>query len=158
MCIASVMEFSGAVAVGARVTETIRTKIISPENFEAEPTLLMLGMMCAVIGSSVYLTIASKIGLPVSTTHSIMGGVIGVGIASVGASGINWGWSGVSQVFAAWIIAPGIAACFGAALFMITKYGVMLRKNPVKKALITIPIYFGFTSGLLTSRYSPIKG
>jgi len=75
-----------------------------------------------------------------------------VGIASVGAHGINWGWNGVPQVFAAWAIAPGIAGVFGAIIFLITKYGVMLRKNPVKKAFITVPIYFAITSGLLTSK------
>jgi phosphate/sulfate permease len=78
-------------------------------------------------------------------------GVIGAGIAAVGADGIMWGWKGVSQVFAAWAIAPGISGCFGAVIFLITKYGVMRRKHPVKKAFITIPMYFAVTSGLLTS-------
>ncbi|OCL14993.1 putative phosphate-repressible Na+/phosphate cotransporter Pho89 [Glonium stellatum] len=150
MLIATCMEFAGSMAVGARVSETIRTKIITTKLFEQEPSLLMLGMVCAVIGSSIYLTAATKMGLPVSTTHSIMGGVIGVGIAAIGVDGINWGWSGVSQVFAAWAIAPGIAGAFGAIIFLITKYGVMLRRNPVKSAFITVPVYFGITSGLLT--------
>ena len=70
----------------------------------------------------------------------------------MGAHGINWGWNGVSQVFAAWAIAPGIAGGFGAIIFIITKYGIMLRKNLVKKAFITVPIYIAITSGLLTSK------
>jgi solute carrier family 20 (sodium-dependent phosphate transporter) len=107
------MEFSGSIGVGARVAETIRTKIIDPKLYKNDPAVLMLAMVCSVISSSIYLTIATKLGLPVSTTHSIMGGVIGAGIASVGASKINWGWTGVSQVFAAWITAPGIAGAFG---------------------------------------------
>lgn len=70
----------------------------------------------------------------------------------MGAHGISWGWNGVSQVFAAWAIAPGIAGGFGAIIFLITKYGIMLRKNPVKKAFITVPIYFAIACGLLTSK------
>jgi solute carrier family 20 (sodium-dependent phosphate transporter) len=75
MMVASAMEFSGSMAVGARVAETIRTKIISTKYFEQDPAVLMLGMTCAVISSSLYLTLATRLGLPVSTTHSIMGGL-----------------------------------------------------------------------------------
>ena len=73
MCIASVMEFAGAMLVGSRVTDTIRTKVISIELFESDPSVLMLGMVCAIAGSATYLTIATKFTMPVSTTHSIMG-------------------------------------------------------------------------------------
>jgi hypothetical protein len=68
MLIATVMEFAGAVLVGSRVADTIRSKIISVSAFEQQPAILMLGMMCALIGSSTWLTVATKIGLPVSTT------------------------------------------------------------------------------------------
>jgi len=73
-----------------------------------------------------------------------------VGIATLGADGVVWGWKGVSQVFAAWIIAPGIAGVFGAMIFSITKYGVLKRKNSFKAGLIMIPVYFAITSGILT--------
>jgi sodium-dependent phosphate transporter len=112
----------------------------------------MLGMTCALVSSSLYLTLATRLGMPVSTTHSIIGGVIGVGIAALGTDGVNWGWNGVSQVFAAWAIAPGIAGCFGAIIFLCTKYGVMKRKNPVRAAFISVPIYFALTSGILCSK------
>jgi len=146
--------------VGARVADTIRTKIVDVDEFADNPALLMLGMVCAVVASSCYLTVATKLGLPVSTTHSIMGGVIGMGIATLGSNGIHW-WggnvnSGVVQVFLAWIFAPTIAGGFGAVIFLITKYGVMLRKNPVMRAFVTIPVYFGITSALLTSK-SPLR-
>jgi hypothetical protein len=68
MLIATVMEFAGAVLVGSRVADTIRSKILSVSAFEQQPAILMLGMMCALIGSSTWLTVATKIGLPVSTT------------------------------------------------------------------------------------------
>jgi phosphate/sulfate permease len=83
------MEFCGSVAVGARVAETIRTKIIDPNLYKNDPAVLMLGMTCAVIGSSTYVFLATKLGLPVSTTHSIMGGVIGMGFATVGARNVR---------------------------------------------------------------------
>ena len=66
--IASVMEFGGALLVGGRVADTIRNKIVKVEAFEAQPAVLMLGMVCALVGSSTWLTIATAIGMPVSTT------------------------------------------------------------------------------------------
>jgi sodium-dependent phosphate transporter len=89
MVIASITEFTGALAVGARVADTIRTKVIKTDQFIDEPSILMLAMTCALIGSSVYMTIATRYGLPVSTTHSIMGGVIGVGVATLGVDGVT---------------------------------------------------------------------
>lgn len=89
MVIASITEFTGALAVGARVADTIRTKVIKIDQFKDEPSILMLAMTCALIGSSVYMTIATRYGLPVSTTHSIMGGVIGVGVATLGVDGVT---------------------------------------------------------------------
>ena len=79
-----------------------------------------------------------------------MGAVIGVGIATIGGNGVVWGWDGVASIFAAWFIAPGIAGCFGAILFLITKYGVLKRQNPFRAGLICIPIYIALTSGILT--------
>ena len=79
-----------------------------------------------------------------------MGGVIGVGIAALGADGVNWGWKGVSQVFAAWAIAPALAGGFGIIIFSVTKYGVLRRKDPLRAGLWMIPIYFAVTSGILT--------
>lgn len=79
-----------------------------------------------------------------------MGGIIGVGIAALGADGVAWGWDGVSEVFAAWGIAPGIAGGFSIIIFMISKYGVLERKNPVKAGLWMIPAYFGVTAGICT--------
>ena len=93
-------------------------------------------------------TVSSHEILTVSR-HTIVGGVIGVGIAALGADGVQWGWSGVASIFAAWFIAPGIAGCFAAIIFLITKYGVLKRKNPFRAGLISIPFYFALTSGVL---------
>lgn len=134
----------------SRVSGTIKNNIISVEAFEDAPSVLMLGMLCALVGSSLFLTFATRIGLPVSTTHCIIGGIIGVGFATVGPNAVDWSWGGVSQVFAAWAIAPCISACFGAILFLLTKYGVMKSKNPLKMGMIMVPIFYALTSGILT--------
>lgn len=152
----------------ARVSDAIRSKILSVKAFEQDPAILMLGMMCALIASckcysqyrlpkyiltnptATYLTFATRVGLPVSTTHCIVGGVIGVGVASVGVDGVQWGWNGVSQVFATWAIAPGIAGCFGAIVFTIARFAILERKNSVKFALLSLPIWFGVTAAVLT--------
>ncbi|KAK0622742.1 phosphate transporter [Immersiella caudata] len=158
MIIAAIMEFSGAVGVGARVADTIRTKIVDTQQFADSPAVLMLGMVCAIIASSLYLTFATKIGLPVSTTHSLMGGVIGFGVAALGFNGVQWVQpggglkainSGVVQVFMGWIIAPVLAGVLAATIFLITKYAVLLRKNPALKGLLLVPLYFGVTGSLV---------
>ncbi|KAK3388674.1 phosphate transporter [Sordaria brevicollis] len=153
MILGSAMEFAGSVGVGARVADTIRTKVVDTTLFADDPALLMLGMVCAVVASSLWLTMATRFGLPVSTTHSIMGGVIGMGIATVGADGVSWVGKGINDgvvsVFLAWIIAPGLAGAFASIIFLVTKYGVLLRSNPVYKAFVMVPVYFGITASLL---------
>lgn len=153
----SILEFCGAVGVGARVADTIRTKVVDPDLYAENPAMLMIGMMSAIAGSAIWLSICTKIALPVSTTHSIMGGVIGMGVATVGVDKITWVnfksgdiSGGVTSVFLAWIIAPCISAGFAVTIFLITKYAVLLRQNPVMKGLMLVPVYFGFTACLLT--------
>ena len=90
MIMGSILEFAGAVGVGGRVADTIRTKVVSIDAFEGSPALLMLGMVCAVVSASCYLTFATKIGLPVSSTHSILGAVLGMGIGALGGNGVVW--------------------------------------------------------------------
>jgi sodium-dependent phosphate transporter len=157
MILGSILEFAGAVGVGARVADTIRTKVVDVTLFEDNPAVLMVGMMSAIVGSALWLTICTKIGLPVSTTHSIMGGVIGMGVATVGADNVTWVnfksgdiSGGVVSVFLAWIIAPCLSAGFAITIFLVTKYAVLLRSNPVMKGLMLVPVYFGITASLLT--------
>ncbi|KAK0708055.1 phosphate transporter [Lasiosphaeris hirsuta] len=153
MAIAAVMEFGGSVTVGSRVAETIRTKIVDPALYDSQPSVLMLAMMCAITGSAVFLTAATRLGLPVSTTHSIVGGIVGAAAASVGIKQVKWGWDGVAQVFAAWIIAPGISGVLGALLFCVTERFVLTQKGPdraLRIALVSIPLYSFVTIAALT--------
>lgn len=153
MILAAICEFLGAVLVGNRVSDTVRKKILSVDAFEDDPTVLMLGMAIALVGSSIWLTIATTIGMPVSTTHSIIGAVIGVGIASRGADHVIWGWKGFGQIVASWFIAPCIAGAFASIVFLIAKFGVLEikdEKRSIKNALFLIPILVFITFCVLT--------
>lgn len=97
-----ITEFVGAVALGERVTDTIKNGIITISRFEGRPGVLMLAMGCAEVGSATWLIIATGQGMPVSTTQTIVGALIGVGFAS--QADITWSWESgsVSQVAASW--------------------------------------------------------
>ena len=149
--IASVCEFAGSVSVGDRVADTVRTKIVDPHYYDDSPQVLLLGMMCAIIASSTFLTVATRYGMPVSTTHSIIGGLVGSATASIGITKVNWGISGVAQVFAAWVVAPGIAGVLGGLLFLFTKKTVLTSPAAVRRAFFSIPFYTFLTVGTISS-------
>ncbi|KAG7903597.1 hypothetical protein KL935_001129 [Ogataea polymorpha] len=150
MILAAIMEFLGAVLAGSRVSDTIRSKIIDVQSFENNPSVLMLTMACALVGSSIWLSIATSIGMPVSTTHSIVGAVIGAGIAANGSDHVEWGWDGFSQIVASWFIAPAINGALSATIFLITKYCILERKNSVAKALFFAPVIVFICFSILT--------
>ena len=147
--LAAITEFVGAVAMGARVTDTIKNGIISIDRFDGKPGALMLAMGCAEIGSATWLMFATSVGFPVSTTQTVVGSLIGVGFAS--QASINWGWEkgSVSQVAASWGIAPLIAAAFSAIIFGTLKYGVLERRDSFKWAMRLIPFYLALTGAIL---------
>jgi len=144
-----VTEFIGAVALGARVTSTIKNGIISIDRFEGRPGVLMLAMTCAEVGSATWLMVATRLGMPVSTTQTIVGALIGVGFAA--ESPVNWAWKSgsVSQVAASWGIAPLISGAMSALIFGTIKYAVLERSDPLKWALRFIPFYLAFTAAML---------
>ncbi|SPO32613.1 probable PHO89 - Na+/phosphate co-transporter [Ustilago trichophora] len=150
MFAAAICEFLGAVLVGARVASTIKNGIIDLNVFNGNASVLLLAFTCSIIGSATWLTFATRNAMPVSTTHTTVGSVIGVGIAVSGAKGVKWGWNGVSQIFASWGIAPAVAGGFAAIVYLITKYVVLKAKNPVMVGLITAPVYFFVVAGILT--------
>lgn len=150
MLAAAVCEFLGAVLVGARVTSTIKNGIISLSAFEGDAAVLLLTFTCVIVGSCTWFTIATRNAMPVSTTHTVVGAIIGAGIAAKGAGAVKWGWEGVAQIFASWGIAPAISGGFAAVVFLVTKFVVLKAKNPVKAGLFLSPVYFFIVSGVLT--------
>ncbi|KAF7681426.1 phosphate permease (pho89 pi cotransporter pho89) [Alternaria burnsii] len=142
-------EFLGAVALGSRVTGTIKSGIFALDTFKPVPATLMLAMGCAEVGSAVFLTVATIAGMPVSTTQTVVGALAGAGIAA--QSPLSWGWKkgSISQIAASWVIAPFLSAAFAAVLFLTIKFAVHNRKDPFKWALRLIPFYLAFTAGVL---------
>lgn len=142
-------EFVGAVALGSRVTSTIKNGIIDINRFKDNPGALMLAMACAETANAIWLMTATRLGMPVSTTQSIVGALIGVGFAS--QAHISWGWKkgSVSQIAASWGVSPLIAGGFSAAIFLILKYTVLEREDPFLWAMRLIPFYLSFTAALL---------
>ncbi|THV01278.1 phosphate transporter [Dendrothele bispora CBS 962.96] len=150
-CIAAaIMEFLGAVLAGSRVATTIRSGIIDIEIFQEDPAMLLLAMVCAIAGSSIWLIFATRHHMPVSTTHSIVGALVGVGIAAGGADSVKWEWDGLGQVFATWGVAPLIAGGFAAVVYLLTKYLVLKRKDSTKAGLIMSPFWFFAVTVILT--------
>ncbi|CEH14039.1 Na /Pi symporter [Ceraceosorus bombacis] len=152
MIAAAICEFLGAVLVGARVTATVRSGIINISLFQNQADTVLLAFTCVCIGSATWLTFATQHQMPVSTTHTVIGALIGVGVAAGGASdGVRWGWSGVGQIFASWGIAPAISGALAAIIFTFTKYAVLKRKNAVVIGLYLGPVYFFIVAAILTT-------
>lgn len=147
--LAACTEFIGAVALGARVTDTIKSGIIELDRFKGNPGTLMLAMGCAEVGSATWLMVATGLGWPVSTTQTTIGALVGVGFAT--QTSIHWEWTSgsVSQTAASWGIAPGIAAGFAAIIFGTLKYSVLERKDSFKWAMRLIPVYLSVTGAIL---------
>ncbi|TFK20329.1 sodium:inorganic phosphate symporter [Coprinopsis marcescibilis] len=150
---AAIMEFLGAVLVGARVTSTIKDGIVPASVFQGNAGVQLLGFTCAIVASATWLTIATRLSWPVSTTYSIVSAITGIGIATSGWDAPQWGWNsgkGLGAIFSGIVIAPGIAAAFGAILYLFVKFSVLLRSNPVKMGLIIAPIIFFLVGAVLT--------
>ena len=117
--VASVFEFSGAVLMGSHVTDAVRKNIVSEDLFTDNPGALMFGMLCADLASALWLTFATYVRWPVSTTHSIIGAIIGFSLAYGGANGINW--DKVGLIVASWFASPIIAGVFSLSIFTLIK-------------------------------------
>lgn len=147
--VAAVFEFLGAVLVGAHVTETIKGEIIQPEFFVGDPMGFMTGMAAALLGAATWLLVATALGLPVSTTHSIVGAVVGFGLVSVGWRDISWATLG--PIVLSWVVSPLCGGLLAFLMFTFVRrriiladdpYGATVRWSPYLVALV------GFTLGL----------
>jgi phosphate/sulfate permease len=119
------------------------------DKFYDAPATLMLVMGTAEVGSAAWLILATKMGFPVSTTQTIIGAIIGSGIAA-GAT-IHWGWqkNSVSQIAASWFISPAVAALIATIIFGSIKFCILERVDPFKKGMRAISVYLAFTAAIL---------
>jgi len=153
--IAMVFEFSGAYLAGGEVTSTIRKGIIDPELLSGQPELLVYGMMSALLAAGIWLFIATAYGWPVSTTHSIVGAI--VGFASVGISVDAVNWVKVGNIGASWVVSPVLAGTVSFFLYMSVRRFVFDTADPFVSAKRVIPFYI-FMAGFVISMVTMIKG
>ena len=136
--LAAVFEFAGAFLVGGHVTNTVRKGIVSTEVFHGNPEIFVLGMLSALLAAGVWLNLATFLGLPVSTTHSIIGAIVGFGLIVGGLSAIHWGKLG--SVVMSWVVSPVCGGLMGWVTFTIIKRTVLTSWNPVRAARRIVPI------------------
>ena len=142
--IAAVAEFLGAFLVGGEVSDTIRKGMLDPTVFEAVPYHLVYGMISALLAAALWLHIASYLGWPVSTTHSIVGGVVGFGVIAGGMDVINWGK--VGQVVLSWVVSPVMGGLVAFLVFTFISKTVFSKRNPLiyAKNLLPYMVFFVF--------------
>lgn len=138
--LAAILEFCGAFFVGANVSETMQRGLIDPEAFLAEPLILILGMCGALLGTSLWLQIASYFGWPVSTTHAIVGAILGFGALIGGWEAVQWGE--VISIGISWVVSPVFSALVSYAIFSILQRKILYALNPVEATRKLLPFFF----------------
>ena len=139
--IAAILEFSGAFFFGSHVSETVQKGIVNPDLFSQDPMILVYGMLAALLASGVWLQIASYFGWPVSTTHAIVGALVGFGLVAIGVEAIYWG--NVTFIVTSWILSPILGAILSYFIFTIIRKKIFYSANPTESAKkITPPIVF----------------
>ena len=153
--IAAVFEFAGAVLAGGGVTSTIRRGIIDASLLGGQPELVIFGMLSALLAAGVWLLIASRMGWPVSTTHTIIGAVVGFGAIGIGMSAVQW--PQVGRIAMSWVVSPVIAGALAWLLFSSVQRLVLERDDPLLYARRYVPVYI-FLAGFFMTWVTVDKG
>ena len=154
--IAAVFEFSGAFLMGSHVSKTIRKGITSASNFEDEPEKLLLGMFCVLVSVVVWLALATRFELPVSTTHTAIGGILGMTMVAEGTDAIEW--DKVRLVITSWFVSPlmsggiGLVIMFLLSVLFLRPYSYLKGwwREPFNRSLLFFPVLMGITLGIQT--------
>ena len=153
--IAMIFEFAGAYLAGGEVTATIRKGIIDPLTLQGTPEYLVYGMLSALLAAGTWLLIASILGWPVSTTHSIVGAIVGFAAVAISVDAVNW--SKVGTIAASWIISPVLAATISYMLFRSVQRLILDTESPFENAKRYVPVYM-FMVGFMITMVTLIKG
>ena len=151
--IAAIFEFLGAYLAGGEVTSTIRKGIVDPDLYIGKENIFIIGMLSALLAAGTWLLIASTKGWPVSTTHSIVGAIVGFVIISMGFEAVSW--DKVGTIAASWVVSPAISGTMAFFIFLSAKKFILDRKDPAQAAVSLIPLYSFFVAviiGLVTAR------
>ena len=145
--IAAIFEFLGAYFAGGEVTSTIRKGIVDPAIYTNDVNIFIIGMFSSLLAAGLWLLMASSRGWPVSTTHSIVGAIIGFVLISKGTSYVSWGT--VGNIASSWITSPVISGLMAFLLYLSAKYLILDRQNPKQAAIYFIPFYSFFVSAVI---------
>ena len=154
LIIAAVFEAAGALIAGGEVVGTIRSGIIYPD-FIRDPNVFVWVMLAALLAGALWLNIATAVGAPVSTTHSIVGAVLGAGMAAAGPQIVNWPTMG--GIAASWVISPVLGALFAAGFLYLVKRSITYQQDMCQAARRTVPMLIGLMVAIFTS-YLILKG
>ncbi len=153
--VAAVFEFLGAVLAGGEVTSTIRKGIVDASLLTDTPELLIYGMLAALLAAAIWLLIASHNGWPVSTTHSIVGAIVGFAAVGIGMEAVKWGK--VGTIVMSWVISPLTAGMIAYILFKTVQWLILERSDPLSRARKYVPLYI-FLAGFTISLVTMVKG
>jgi PiT family inorganic phosphate transporter len=155
MIIAIVFEFAGAFLGGNGVTETMRDGIINTSLLSNEPLILIEGMLSVLFACTIWMNLASYLGVPVSITNALVGSMVGFGALVLGTDAIHW--NQVGRIAIGWVTSPMIAGITAYALFISIQQTIFVKRNPLAKAKLYIPIYL-FLIGSILSFITVFKG
>jgi len=153
--IAAVFEFAGAILAGGQVTKTIRKGIVDANMLGNSPELLVFGMLAALLAAGCWLLIASSKGWPVSTTHSIVGAIVGFAMVGIGMEAVHWGK--VGSIVMSWVVSPVMAGVISFALFKSVQLLILDKEDPIAYAKKYVPVYM-FLVGFIISLVTLFKG
>ncbi|MDU9005171.1 inorganic phosphate transporter [Sedimentitalea todarodis] len=152
--IAVVFESAGALIAGGDVVATIAKGIIAPESI-GTASVFIWAMMSALLSAALWVNLATWIGAPVSTTHSVVGGVMGAGIAAAGFAAVNW--PTMSKIAASWVISPVLGGAIAAMFLWLIKSRIIYRDDKIAAARVWVPVLVGIMAGAFAS-YLALKG
>ena len=153
--VAAIFEFLGAYLAGGEVTSTIRKGIVDPALLGDSPQLLVYGMLASLLAAATWLALASQKGWPVSTTHSIVGAI--VGFAAVGISVDAVAWDKVAAIAASWVVSPLLSGTIAFLIFMSVKWLILDHEDTFARARRYVPIYMWLV-GFMISMVTMLKG
>lgn len=153
--IAAIFEAAGALIAGGEVVNTIKKGIIDISAFEGNPDPFIWAMMAALLAAALWLNFATMMKAPVSTTHSIVGGVMGAGIAAAGFSIVDWGT--MAKIAASWVISPVLGGIIAATFLFSIKKSIVFKEDKVEAAKKYVPIFVAIMAWAFVT-YLTLKG
>ncbi|MBK1674121.1 phosphate permease [Ectothiorhodospira shaposhnikovii] len=153
--IAAIFEFAGAWLAGGAVTQTIRSGMLDANLLSGTPEILVFGMLASLLAAGTWLLVASIFGWPVSTTHSIVGAIIGFAIVAIGMEAVQWGKVGAIAI--SWVLSPALSGVVAFVLFRSVQVLILDTPNPLDNAKRYVPFYI-FLAAFFTALITLLKG